>query len=100
MTAHAIGRAGIHVGVLDNEVVMTDPPASLRVTVDFPVAPPEDGQDPEAPGESGPEAVPATGFVVRAGPGQHVVEERIDPVHRSSDVVMDSQVNLSCAVGA
>src|SRR5271163_3701999 len=70
MTAHAIGRAGICVGMLDNEIVVTDSPASLGVAVDLPVAHHEDGQDAEAPGEAGPEAVPTAGFVERAGPRQ------------------------------
>jgi hypothetical protein len=98
MTAHAIGRAGICVGMLDNEIVVTDSPASLGVAVDLPVAHHEDGQDAEAPGEAGPEAVPTAGFVERAGPRQYVVEERIDPVHLPSRLVMDSKVNLSCAL--
>ena len=98
MTTDAIGRAGIRVGMLDNEIVVTDPPASLGVAVDLPVAHHEDGQDAEAPGEAGPEAVPAAGFVEGAGPRQHVVEERVDPVHRQSHLVMDSKVNLSCAL--
>jgi len=96
MTADAIGRAGICVGMLDNEIVVTDPPASLGVAVDLPVAHHEDGQDSEAPGEAGPESVPAAGFVEGAGPRQDVVEERIDAVHRPSHLVMDSKVNLSC----
>src|SRR5271170_5438850 len=97
MTAHAIGRAGIRVGMLDNKVVVTDPPASLGVAVDLPVAHHEDGQDAEAAGEAGPEAVPTAGFVEGAGPRQHVVEEGIDPVHRPSRLAMESQDNLSCS---
>ena len=88
MTAHAIGRAGIRLGVLDNEVVMTDPPASLRVTVDLAIADDHDGQNAEATGEPGPEPVPTSGLVVRAGPAENVMEEVVETVHQPPHFVM------------
>ena len=97
MTAHAIGRAGIGVRVLDDEIVVADPPASLCVAIDLPVAHHEDGQNAEAPGEAGPEAVPSAGLVEQAGPDQRMVEEGIDTVHRPSRSRHGTQVNLSRA---
>jgi hypothetical protein len=62
--------------VLDDEVVMADSPALLRVAVDLAIADDHDGQDAEAARESGPEAVPTARLVERARPPEDVMEER------------------------
>jgi hypothetical protein len=74
--------------MFDDQVVMPDAPALLRVTVDLAVPDDDDRQDAESAREARPEAVPASGFVERPGPTEDVVEEGVETVHQPPHFVM------------
>jgi hypothetical protein len=78
--------------VFDDEVMMADSPALLRVAVDLAIADDHDGQDAEAARESGPEAVPTPRFVERARPSEYVMEEGVETVHQLPNFVMRSRL--------
>jgi hypothetical protein len=67
--------------VLYDEIVMTNSPTFLRMTVDLSVPDNDNRQNAESAREAGPEAVPTTGFVERAGPRKGVMEEGVETVH-------------------
>src|SRR5664280_2308053 len=67
---------------------MSDAPTLLRVAIDFAIADDDDGQDAESAREAGPEAVPTSRFVERAGPTEYVMEEGVETVHQPPHFVM------------
>jgi hypothetical protein len=78
--------------MLDGEIVVTDPPALLRVAVDLAIANDHDGQDAESTREPGPEPVPAAGLVEGAGPTENMMEEVVETVHQPPHFVMGPRI--------
>jgi hypothetical protein len=83
-----ICRPGIGVRVLYHEIVMADAPTFLGMAVDLSIPNDDNRENAKSARESGPETVPTSAFVERAGPSKGVMEERVETVHQRPHFVM------------
>ena len=92
VSTYAVRRPWVIGRMLDDQVVMTDSPTSLRVAIDLAITDYHNGQDAESARETGPEAVPTSGFIEGAGPTEDVMKEVVEAVHQPPHFFMESRL--------